>query len=392
MNGSPVPRKPVLLIYSGGLDTSFCVHKLREEGHDPIFTVTCDLGQPRAELRQAEKRAQQLHCIHTTVNKQDFFAKKLILPALWAKAQYGGYLLATALARPVIAQAAVDVAKKHRVRTFAHGCTGKGNDQFRIEYGLRARMPQAEILAPVREGNFTRSEELKALKKYGISFPQKPYSLDENLWGRAIEGEDLEELHRAPKEQVFQWTALRKKQPSVLSVEFQKGVPVALNGKKIPLTQLIATLNEKVGAFGIGRVDVIEDRIIGLKSREVYECPAAFFLYEAHRQLEALVLTHAERLFREQFSPPYAELCYQGLFPHPLFDAFTSFFQTLQRRLSGTVAFTLRPFSLHVLKRSSPHSLYSQESISFESKALFEVGSWLRLFHYDAQRFYAQKK
>lgn len=362
--------RPLLLIFSGGLDTSACVELLRRKyGFDPIHTLTLDVGQPAEDLRRAERTAAALKTIHRTVGAQQDFVRRFIRPAIWANADYGGYPLSTALARPLIGEVAAKEARRLKTKHVAHGCTGKGNDQFRIELALRVHHPGVKIIAPVRELDLTRKEEVALLKPYGLKFPKKAYSVDENLWGRSIEGEDLESATSPAREAIFAWTKPTRRAPCKVTIRFSQGFPVALNGRALAPPKLIARLNKLAGSYGIGRLDTVEDRVLGYKSREVYECPAATVLIGAHRYLEQLVLTKEELDAKRSLELLWANLAYQGQYHHPLREAVEAFFAAGQRRVTGEVALQLGLHTFWPLSRSSPYAIHDPRRLSFDTKA-----------------------
>jgi argininosuccinate synthase len=366
--------KTVVLVYSGGLDTSVCIPLMREEyGYDRVVTVTVDVGQPEADLKQASEKAKILGTEHYTVDAKEEFVRDFCFPSVKANGYYEGYPISTSIARPLIAAKAVEVAKRLGATAFAHGCTGKGNDQFRIEYAIRALMPEAVIHAPVRERNMTRTWEIEYAQKKNIPIQQsltKIWSIDENLWGRSIEGGRLEEPDFAPPEEIFQWT----KSPMAasdkvreLKIDFEGGVPVAIDGEKPSPAQLVMLANRIAGDNGVGRVDIMEDRMLGLKVRENYECPGSTLLLTAHRALEALTLTREELRFKAQVDAEWAKLAYEGSWFDPYKDALEAFIGATQKRVTGTVRLRLYKGSCQVIGRSSPWALYSEELASFDT-------------------------
>lgn len=366
-------HKRVVLVYSGGLDTTACIPLLREDyGFHEVVTVTVDVGQLPADLLQASRRAEKLRTRHYTVDAKQEFAERFIFPSILANGSYEGYPLSTSLARPLISEKAVWVAKKLGIHTLAHGCTGKGNDQFRIEFAIRQLLPDAHIIAPMREKNLTRKEEIKILKRFSIPIASSKYSIDENLWGRAIEGGELEDPEFPPPEEVYQWTRpyfSSPGKPSEISISFKNGIPVGLSGKKLAAVPLVQKLNALAGSHGVGRIDMMENRILGLKSRENYECPAAAVLLLAHKALESLVLTRSEARFKELVDAQWAELVYQGLWHDPLISALNAFIQKVSERAAGEVRVRLFKSHAAVVSRKSPYSLYSKELSSFDSKS-----------------------
>ncbi|WP_457614966.1 argininosuccinate synthase [Methanopyrus sp.] len=365
----------VVLAYSGGLDTSVCIELLRERyGYDEVITVTADVGQPEEELREAEEKARKLADEHFTVDCVDEFVCEYCWRAVKANATYEGYPLSTALARPLIARKVLEVAREVDADAVAHGCTGKGNDQFRFESYLRAHGGEEfEIVAPVRDLNLTRDEEIAYAEERGIPVPvdvDSPYSVDENLWGRSIEGGVLEDPSKEPPEEVFEWTvnpAEAPDEPEVVEIKFENGVPVEVDGRDDPV-EIVRYLNETAGEHGVGRIDIIEDRVIGLKSREVYEAPAAMTLLEAHRALEAFTLTRRELSLKASLEGEWARLVYDGLWFDPLREHLEAFFDSTQRYVEGTVRVKLFKGSETVISRESPRALYEEGLISYEEK------------------------
>jgi argininosuccinate synthase len=368
--------RTVVLVYSGGLDTTVCIPLLREAyGFEHVVTVTVDVGQPREDIADAEARAQILSTEHYTVDACAEFARDYCLPAVKANADYQGYPLSTAIARPLIARKAVEVAQRlPRVDAFAHGGTGKGNDQFRIEFMLRTLMPTVPIIAPMRERNMTRSEEIEYARARGVPIHQsaeKIWSIDENLWGRSIEGGQLEDPSFIPPEEIYRWTRNPQEAPDtpcMLTLAFEEGIPVALDGQRMEPLPLIQTLNRLVGEHGVGRIDMMEDRLIGLKVRENYECPAAVVLIAAHRALEALVCTRDELRFKAQADRAWAELAYAGLWLDPFKESLEAFINKVQERVSGTVTLRLFKGSVAVVARTSPWALYDEALASFDTR------------------------
>ncbi len=364
-------KMKAVLAYSGGLDTSICIKLLQEKYSCKVVTVTVDVGLPEDELKEAEEKAKKLGAKHYTIDARGEFARDYIFRAIKANASYEGYPLSTALARPLIASKVVDIAKKEKAGALAHGCTGKGNDQFRFEAIYRSRAPEMKIIAPIRELNLTRKESIAYARKKNVPIPvdlNKPFSIDENLWGRSIEGGILENPDIPPPEEIYEWTEIKAHEPEIVEVDFNSGVPVAINGKKMNPVQLIVEMNELAGSHGIGRIDIIEDRILGIKARENYECPAAVALLTAHEQLEQLVLTRSELKFKESVDSAWSELIYRGLWTEPLREALEAFIDKTQERVTGEVKLKLHSKSCSVIARESPCSLYSREAASFDKK------------------------
>ncbi len=364
----------VVLSYSGGLDTTVCIPLLKEKyGFDEVITVTVDIGQPEDDIKEAEERGKKYADKHYTIDAKKEYVD-LLFKLIKANGEYEGYVLGTALARPLIAEKVVEVAKKEKADAIAHGCTGKGNDQLRFEnvfyqHGFK-------VIAPMRELNLTREWEIEYAQKHGIDVPatkEKPFSIDENLWSRSIEGGNLEDPTFIPPEDIWEWTADPTKapdEPEIVKIEFERGVPVALNDEEMDGFELIKKLNEIGGKHGIGRTDMIEDRVLGLKSRECYEHPAATILIAAHRDLEKLVLSRRELKFKSIVEQEWAELVYYGLTNDPLFDALNAFIDETQKRVTGWVKVKLFKGLAMPVARYSPFSLYKPELTSFDTTAI----------------------
>ena len=362
----------VVLAFSGGLDTTVCVKLLEEEYNLEVITACVDVGQPKEEIEKAETAAKELGVKkHYTIDAKDEFANEYIARGIKANAVYEGYPLSTALARPLISLKIIEVAQKENVKAIAHGCTGKGNDQFRFE-SIILSMSDLDIIAPIRDLNLTRNEELDYAEKHGIPISaEKVFSIDENIWGRSIEGDILEDPANEAPEDIYAWTASAedaKPQPTKVTIEFEEGIPIAIDGKKMPLIELIGEANKIAGENGIGRIDIIENRMIGLKSRENYEVPGAMLLINAHKTLESLVLTKDEILFAEYMSTKYADLIYTALWQEPLREDMDQAIDNMQRRVTGKVVMKLFKGSMVPLSRESPYSLHDIEQISFEDK------------------------
>ncbi len=364
----------VVLAFSGGLDTSVCVKLLEEKYNYEVITACVDVGQARDEIEKPAAAAEKIGSIkHYTIDARETFAKEYLFRAIKANAIYEGYALSTALARPLIGKEISELAKKEGAKAIAHGCTGKGNDQFRFEAMIRS-LTDCEIVAPIRELNLTRSEEREYAESCGIEIgPDKIFSIDENLWGRAIEGDILEDPMVEPPKDAFTWVktsddALDEVQ--IIEIEFKDGVPIAIDGEKLEPVPLIEKAAEIAGAHGIGLIDIIEDRIIGLKSREIYEMPAAILLINAHKALENMTLTRSELKFCDNISSTYSELVYNGLWHDPLREDLDKMIDNMQRRVTGIVRVRLHKGSMRIVGRTSPYSLYQQDMSSFEDKGI----------------------
>ncbi|MGA2917661.1 argininosuccinate synthase [Methanoregula sp.] len=365
----------IVLAYSGGLDTSICIPLLKERyEYDRVVTVAVNVGQRDEEIDIATKKGKKLADRHYTIDAREKFVREHIYPAIRANGSYEGYPMGTSLARPLIAEEVVKIARKEGATAIGHGCTGKGNDQLRFDFIIRSA--GLEVVAPIRELNLTRDWEIDYAKQHGIPVPVKksrPWSMDENCWSRSIEGGRLEEPEYHPPEEIYLWTVSPQKapdKPEKITLAFERGLPVAMNGKKYPGYELIQKLNVLAGKHGIGRNDMIEDRILGLKARENYEHPAATVILMAHHDLESLTLTRQELVFKRTVDDKWSELAYKGLVYEPLYAALNAFIDTTQERVNGTVDLELFKGSVRVLGRSSPDAIYSSDLVSFDSAAI----------------------
>lgn len=379
MNQMGEVKKKVVLAYSGGLDTSVLVRWLIEEKGFEVITITAGLGQP-GNLEEIRKKALMTGASAAeVVDARKTFAEEFIIPAIWANALYEGeYPLATALARPLIAKLQFEVAKKYGAQAVAHGCTGKGNDQVRFEVATRALDPSLEIIAPMRELKMTRAQEIEYAQTRGIPVPatvESPYSVDENLWGRSCECGEIEDPWIEPSPDAYSWTVSPEEAPDkpfYIEIGFEKGIPVSLNGKKMDIVDLISELNRIGGQHGVGRIDIVEDRVVGIKSREIYEAPAAVVIISAHRDLERLTLPKDCIFEKIHLENIVARIAYEGLWFSPLNKAIQSFNQTLQENVSGTVRVKLFKGSAKVVGRKSPGSLYDFGLATYEEGDLFD--------------------
>ena len=365
----------VVLAYSGGLDTSVCVRYLQTVHKLDVITVTVDCGQ-EDDFKEIEKKAKAIGAVkHVYIDAREEFARDYVAPSIKANGLYQGkYPLATALARPLIAAKAVQVANREGAASIAHGCTGKGNDQIRFDVTMRALNPRLKIIAPIRDMNLTRDVEIKFAKEQNIpvSAEAKKYSIDLNLWGRAVEGGNIEDADFEPPEDAFQYINFRNDRAGYIEIEFKQGVPVAADGKRMPLIDLIRYVNDKAGAHGVGIVDHIEDRVVGIKSREVYEAPAAVTIIEAHKDLEKMVLTKHELAFKRMVDEQWSWLAYSGLWQDPLRNDLDKFIDATQVRVSGKVKLKMQKGSLRVVGRESKYSLYKNDLVTYAAGSTFD--------------------
>jgi argininosuccinate synthase len=371
-------KNTVILAYSGGLDTSVIAKWLTQKYEFDVITVTLDVGQ-HVDLKAAEEKARRLGVKeHFSINAEDEFAANYVFPAIKANALYEEkYPISTALSRPLIATKIVEIAKKENAVAVAHGCTGKGNDQVRFEVTIKALAPDLKVIAPVREWGLSRDREIEFAKANDIPIPHlaDPYSIDQNLWGRSIECGPLEDPSLEPPEEVYEWTVQPEKAPDkaeYVKIQFESGVPTAINGETYKPAALIKTLNKIAGQHGIGRIDHIEDRLIGIKSREVYECPAATVLLEAHKDIEKLVLTRHEMLFKHHVEAQWTFLTYTGLWLDPLREDLEAFINKTQERVSGETRIKMYKGNVRVVGRSSAVSLYDKQLATYDIHTTFD--------------------
>lgn len=378
----------VVLAYSGGLDTSVAIKWLAQEYGMEVIAVTVDVGNER-DFSAIKKKALDVGAEKAlVVDAKARFITDFVFAALKADAVYQGqYPLATALSRPLIASILVDVATQEGARAVAHGCTGKGNDQVRIEVGVNALAPDLTIIAPAREWGMTREETISYAQAHGIPVPvtqKSPYSIDENLWGRSIECGVLEDPWVEPPDDVFAWTkggGLVPSKPDYIELGFYQGVPVALSGKEIDGLDLLLKLNELAGKHGIGRVDHVEDRRVGIKSREIYEAPAATVLLRAHQALESLCLSREQLRFKRGVSGEYADLVYDGLWFTAHRDNLAAYIESTQRFVTGTVRVKLFRGSATVVGRKSPFSLYDYGLATYDKGDNFDQSASAGFIH-----------
>jgi argininosuccinate synthase len=369
----------VVLAYSGGLDTSVAIRWIKEKYNLDVIALTVDVGNER-DFSAIRKKALDVGAIRAlVVDAKDSFVSEYVFPALQAGALYEGeYPLATALARPLMAKLLVDVAQKEGASAVAHGCTGKGNDQVRFEVSVSALAPDLKIIAPAREWGMTREQTINYAQRYGIPVPvtvASPYSIDENLWGRSIECGVLEDPWVEPPEEVFTWTkpaGEAPNKPDYVEVGFEKGIPVTIDGQQPGGVSLIQRLNELAGRHGVGRIDHVENRLVGIKSREIYEAPAAGLLLQAHQALEAMTLSKSQLRFKQKVAQEYADLIYNGLWFTALRQDLAAYVRSSQRFVTGTVRLKLFKGSSRVVGRKSPFSLYSYGLATYDRADVFD--------------------
>src|SRR3954466_4593314 len=371
----------VLLLYSGGLDTSVMLKWIQDEYEAEVVALTVNLGQPGEDYEVVRGKALQLGALDChIVDAREQFAREYVLPAIQANADYGdGYPLFTALGRPLIAKLAVEYARETGCDTIAHGCTGKGNDQVRIEATVATLAPELKTIAPVRSWEMGREEEIDYALENGI--PVKggteiaPYSIDDNLWGRSSEGKWIEDLEHAPEDDVFQLVTRPEEapdEPEVVELEFEQGLPVAVDGERMELVALLERVAELGIRHGVGIVDHIEDRIVGLKVRDIYEVPAAAIVLTAHAELEKLVGTIHQNQFKPQLDRQWGYLVYAGLWWEPLRENLDAYMDSVNEWVSGTIGLKLYKGSVRVVTRESPHAVYDAQLATFaESGGLF---------------------
>jgi argininosuccinate synthase len=371
----------VLLLYSGGLDTSVMLKWIQDEYQAEVVALTVHLGQPGEDFDEVREKALALGAVDAhVVDAREEFARDYVVPAIKANALYGGgYPLFTALGRPLIAKLAVDYAHRTGCDTIAHGCTGKGNDQVRIEATVATLDPDLKIIAPVRGWQMGREEEIEYARQHGIPIKggtqAAPYSIDDNLWGRSSEGKWIEDLSHAPDDDVFQLVTPPERAPEQaerVTITFERGVPVAFNGERLEIVELLYQAAEVGRRHGVGIVDHIEDRIVGLKVRDIYEVPAAAIVLAAHQELEKLVCTIHQNQFKPQLDRQWAYLVYAGLWYEPLRGDLDAYVERVNEQVSGTIGLKLYKGSVRVETRESPNAVYDESLASFgESGGLF---------------------
>jgi len=372
-------KEKIVLAYSGGLDTSVCIKWLQDKYQYDVIALCLDLGEGK-DVEFVRQKALDLGAIKSyMIDAKELFASEYLLPALKANALYEGkYPLSSALSRPLIAKLLVDVAKQEGAVAVAHGCTGKGNDQVRFEVSVMALDPTLKVVAPVREWGMTRDEEIEYANENGVPIPvdlDNPFSIDANIWGRACEAGVLENPWNEAPEEAFAWTNSIEQSPDspeYVEIKFVKGKPVALNGHSMDLVSLIEELNHIGGKHGVGRIDHIENRLVGIKSREVYENPAALILINAHKELEFLTLPREVTNFKINIEQQFSKSLYDGLWYSPLMQALDAFINTTQETVTGTVRVKLYKGNHNVIGRKSDYSLYNEELATYSKGDLFD--------------------
>jgi len=373
-----VPDK-VVLAYSGGLDTSVAIKWLKEKYNLDVIALTIDVGNER-DFSTIQQKALKVGAVKALVtDAKELFVNCFIFPALQADAIYEGqYPLATALARPLMAKLLVDTAVAEGASVVAHGCTGKGNDQVRFEVSVNALAPGLKIIAPAREWGMTREETINYAQRYDIPIPitvASPYSIDENLWGKSIECGVLEDPWAEPPEEIFTWTKSPNEapdKPGYVEIGFEEGIPVTIDGQKMDGVSLIQRLNELAGEHGVGRVDHVENRLVGIKSREIYEAPAATVSLQAHQALQAMTLSKDQLRFKQKVAVEYADLIYNGLWFSRLHQDLAAYVKSSQRFVTGTVRLKLFKGSCTIVGRKSPFSLYSHGLATYDKGDIFD--------------------
>ncbi len=381
-------RDKVVLAYSGGLDTSVAIPWLKEKYNVDVVALTIDVGNEK-DFTAVKEKALKVGAIKAIVaDAKDAFVKYFVFPAVQANALYEGvYPLATALSRPLMAKLLVDTALEEGATSVAHGCTGKGNDQVRFDVGVHALAPQLNVIAPAREWKMTREQTMDYAKKHDVPVPvtvKSPYSIDENLWGKSIECGVLEDPWTEPPEDVWVWTkspAKAPNRPTYVEIGFEQGIPVSLDGDQMDGVVMIRRLNEVAGDNGIGRVDHIENRLVGIKSRELYEAPAAYVIITAHQALEAMTLSKDQLRFKQKASIEIADIIYNGLWFSALNRDLSAYIQSSQRYVTGVVRLKLFKGHIQVVGRKSPKSLYNLSLATYDKGDTFDQSAAVGFIH-----------
>ncbi|WP_141604419.1 argininosuccinate synthase [Terrilactibacillus laevilacticus] len=372
-------KEKIVLAYSGGLDTSVCIKWLQDKYNYDVVALSINVGEGK-DLQMVKQKALDVGAVSSyVVDAKDLLAEEYLLPALQANTLYEGkYPLSSALSRPLISKLLVDVAEKEGATAVAHGCTGKGNDQVRFEVSIQALNPNLKVVAPVREWGMTRDEEIKYAEENGIPIPidlDNPFSIDANIWGRACEAGVLENPWNEAPEEAYDWTNPIQNTPDeaeYIEIGFEKGKPVSLNGETLSFVEIIEALNDKGGLHGIGRIDHIENRLVGIKSREVYENPAALILINAHKELEALTLAREVAHFKPIVEQQMAQIIYDGLWYSPIRTALQAFIDDTQKHVTGTVRVKLHKSTHVVVGRKADTSLYNEELATYTKGDAFD--------------------
>jgi len=378
----------VVLAYSGGLDTSVAIKWLKEKYNLDVIALTIDVGNER-DFSAIQQKALKVGAVKALViDAKELFVKYFIFPALQANALYEGqYPLATALSRPLMAKLLVDTALEEGASAVAHGCTGKGNDQVRFDVSVNALAPDLKIIAPAREWGMTREETIAYAQKYDIPIPitaSSPYSIDENLWGKSVECGVLEDPWVEPPDDVFTWTKSPDQapdKPQYVEIGFEKGIPTTIDGQELDGVTLIQHLNELAGKHGVGRIDHVENRLVGIKSREIYEAPAATVLLQAHQALEAMTLSKDQLRFKQKVTMEYADFIYNGLWFSQLNRDLSAYILSSQRYVTGTMRLKLFKGSSTIVGRKSPHSLYHLSLATYDRGDQFDQSASVGFIH-----------
>jgi argininosuccinate synthase len=374
-------KKKVVLAYSGGLDTSMMLKWIQEEYEMDVISCILDVGQG-TDLGEVEEKAWSLGVLnHYTFDAKEEFAGEYVFPAIKANALYmGTYPVSSSISRPLIAKKVVKVAEMENAQAVAHGCTGKGNDQVRFDLTFKALNPELKIIAPVREWKFDRHSQIQWAKEHGVPVPvtaDSPYSIDQNLWGRSIEGGILEYPNEMAPDDIWEWTKDVEdtpNEPNYIKIGFQKGVPVSIDGAGYGPVEVLQKLNKVGGDHGIGRIEHMEDRVVGLKTRETYETPAAEIILNAHKDLEKMVMTRHQKMFKFQVEHMWATIVYQGLWVDPLKHDLDAFIDSTQENVTGEVTLKLFKGSAKPVARESPLSLYDYNLASFDINTHYDQG------------------
>ncbi|MFO8143309.1 MAG: argininosuccinate synthase [Dehalococcoidales bacterium] len=378
----------IVLAYSGGLDTSVAIRWLKENYGFDVIAVCVDVGNEKDFAPIKQKALDAGASGVSVIDAKEPYINDYAFPALMADAVYEGqYPLATALARPLMAKLLVDIARQEGASAVAHGCTAKGNDQVRFEVSFNALAPELQIIAPAREWGMTRQETIEYANQHGIPVPitaSSPYSIDESLWGKAIECGALDDPWAEPPDDAFTWTKNPSQSPDkagYVEISFESGIPVAIDGQELDGISLVNRLNEIAGGYGVGRIDHIESRLVGIKSREVYEAPAAVTLLQAHLALEVMTLSRDQIRFKQRVAQDYADIIYNGLWFTALRQDLDAYIRSSQRFVSGTVRLKLFKGNCQVVGRKSPYSLYQQRLATYEEGDEFDHSAAVGFIH-----------